>query len=111
VKVCGLSVPLCFASEKEDATLKGAHGYYDPDTGVIVLNKSLPAGSDATFLVHEVLHALLNTSGALRATAATLGIDIDKPAGRKQMDTWEEVFIRVITPHVLETFGPARVLP
>ena len=109
IKICGIAVPVRTATEDEDDGLKKAYAYYDIEDGVIVLNKKLPANSDISFLTHEVLHAMLSSSGALRVTAATLGIDIDKTAGLKRMELWEELFIRVVTPHIVETFGGPKV--
>ena len=38
-----------------------------------------------------------------RLTARIFGVERDS----KQMEEWEEITVRVLTPHVLETFGAA----
>jgi Zn-dependent peptidase ImmA (M78 family) len=108
INVCGTSVPVRVGSEKTDSRLKDAYGLYDLDTGVIWINESTPVGMRDAVLAHEVLHVILNSSGALRVTAMAFGLSCDKPRDLKRMNEWEEAIIRVLTPGVLEAFGAAR---
>ena len=103
VAICGLNIPVRVGTPKDCADLAGAYGCYDVDTATIWLNADTPAHAASFWFVHEILHALLNLSGLLYATARIFGVERDS----KQMEEWEEITVRVLTPHVLETFGAA----
>lgn len=108
VRACGLRIPVRFGTEKDYPELKGCYGCYDLDTCTIWIESSCPPAVQAFWIAHEAVHAVLNNSGALRMTATAFGIDMDEPEERKRMDSWEEALVRVLVPHILETFGPTR---
>lgn len=108
--ICGLRIPVCVGNETDHPDLARAYGCYDLDTQVIWIHETCPRHSVDFWLTHEAKHAMLACSGALRATAALFGLDLDKPADRDRMDVWEEAMIRILVPHLIETFGPAHLV-
>ena len=105
VPICGMEVPLRSGTEKDCQDPKGAYGCYVVDTATIWMDQNVPPHAGPFWCTHEALHALLNNSGALRMTAALL----DQKIGSVAMERWEENLIRVLTPHIIETFGAAKV--
>jgi hypothetical protein len=109
VKVCGIAIPVQIGDEDDNPNLAGAYGCYDLDDGIIWISHTCPAAEMPFWITHEACHALLQKSGALRVTALAFGLDVEKKAKHlKIASTWEEVFIRVMTPHIIETFGFAQ---
>lgn len=96
--VCGQRI----AIEYED--LGALYGKYDRDECKIKLHSETPADKQPLWKTHETLHALLEGSGVLYATAAIFGIKRKDP----RIDAWEEAVIRILSPHILETFGAPR---
>lgn len=105
VRVCGIALPVRVGSADEEPLLKGAYGAYNEDKSTVWLNEDNPPYTMAFWAAHEALHALVNLSGAMEAAGAILGMKDDDP----RLAALEENIIRVITPHLIETFGPARV--
>jgi hypothetical protein len=103
--VCGVDLPVKAGDEKDNSDLTKAYGCFDLDTSTVWLDENLPRHAADFWRTHEALHAVLNLSGAIYATAAALGMKRDDP----RIDEWEEMIVRVLTPHIIETFGPARV--
>lgn len=105
--VCGLSIPVKEGTEEENRNLEKAYGCLDMDTLTVWIEERTPKHTKAFWKTHEALHAILNLSGAIYATAAALGLPREDP----KIAAWEETFIRVVCPHILETFGPPRECP
>jgi hypothetical protein len=105
VAVCGLNLPVKLGTEEDFAGLKGAYGCFDPDTGTIWLDENIPPHVKPFWTVHEVLHAVLLHSGALYVTASIFGCEREDP----RLDRWEEAIVRILTPHLLETWGKVTV--
>lgn len=106
IRVCGLLIPVAQGSAKDHPDLKKCWGVYDHENEIVWMNEATPKDKVPFWETHEALHALVNKSGLLYVTAAIFGAEV----GDDKMEAWEEAFIRVATPHVLETFGgPRRV--
>ena len=56
-------------------------------------------------LMHEYLHAVLQSSGALYGLLSSLGV----PFIGKKSDALEETFVRVLTPHIIRTLGSPKI--
>lgn len=110
VMICGMRVPVRTGSEKDHPSLRGTYGLYDIDQVAIWVNADTPAHMRDFITVHESLHAILNNSGALRSVATTAGLDLEDRKDFQRMEVLEENLIRILVPHILETFGPARVV-
>jgi hypothetical protein len=109
VTICGMCIPVREGSEKDHPVLKGAYGIYDVDSATIWVDVSTPAHVRDSIIVHEALHAVLNSSGAYRSIATMTNLDLENPRDLARMNEIEENLVRILVPHVLETFGPARV--
>ena len=106
ITICGVSIPVRVGTAKDYPDLGESYGVYDVHKGVIWLNANVPEHTAPFWLVHEVLHVMLHLSGALEATSVIFGVSRDD----RRMEEWEEALIRVLTPHVLETFGEAQAV-
>ena|ERR1700682_6211852 len=100
--IAGSSVGVFEGNRSDNANLDGTYAVYLPDDQEIWLFEGLPAHEKLKNLIHEVLHAIIGCSGAFDVTAAALGLKRDDT----RMLDWEESFVRVMTPHILEVFGP-----
>lgn len=109
VMVCGVKTPVRVGTVDDQQGLHNAYGCYDTDECVIWLAADCPPHHVPFIATHEGLHAMLNHSGAIRMTSSMLGLDMDNAKDREKMEAWEEALVRVLTPHVVETFGAARV--
>jgi len=101
IKVCGSKIPIQVGSSEDHKELVGCYGLYDANTCTIWIHVDTPKTLIIQTLVHEVLHAMLNLSGAIYSTAAAFGLDRDD----SRIEAWEESFVRLLTPHITETFG------
>jgi hypothetical protein len=104
IKVCGLTIPVREGSAVDQPGLEKAYGCYDVDTSTLWLDEQNPKHTRSFWKTHETLHALVHLSGAVYAMASALGVKREDP----RIDDWEESIVRILTPHVLETFGPPR---
>lgn len=104
VTICGLTVPVRFGTEKDQSELSDSYACYDRDTCTIWVHTATPADKVEFWKVHEALHALCENSGVIYATAAIFGVKRDD----SKVEAWEEAVIRILCPHILQTFGPAR---
>ncbi len=104
IKVCGQTIPVKEGLASDEPGLEKAYGCYDLDTSTLWLDENNPKHIRTFWKTHEALHALLNLSGSLYAMASALGLPREDP----RREAWEEAFVRILTPHVLETFGPPK---
>ncbi len=104
IKVCGLTIPVCEGLTHDQPGLEKAYGCYDVDTATLWLDETNPKHVKAFWKTHETLHAIMNLSGAVYSMAAALGVPREDP----RLDEWEEALVRLLTPHILETFGAPR---
>ena len=103
--VCGVDLPVKEGSATDQPCMEKAYGCYDVDTATVWLDENNPKHVKDFWRTHEALHALINLSGVAYVTAAALGLKRDDP----RMEEWEEAIIRVLTPHIIETFGAPKV--
>jgi len=94
LRICGLDVRVCVTGEREFPALKGKYGLACFDEATIYLHEDNPPALMRTTLVHEVLHFFLEASGL----GALLGANLAKGT---DADAFEELAIRLATPHVL----------
>lgn len=104
IRVCGQLVPVIRGSEQDNRNLEGAWGLYEPETDIIWIDERTPKDKVSFYETHEALHALHCKSGLVFLMASVLGMEEDDPRIRRL----EETMVRVLTPHVLETFGGPR---
>jgi hypothetical protein len=104
VRICGLDLAFRRGSEKDNPDLSDCHGYYDGTEHTIWIHDNVPNNAVPFWTTHEKLHGLLDLSGALHVTAGIFGISPEDP----RMEAWEEAIVRVLTPHIANTFGGPR---
>jgi hypothetical protein len=101
--IAGSEVGVFEGNRSDNANLDGVYAVYLPDDQEIWLFEGLPPHEKLKNLVHEVLHAVIGCSGAFDITASALGLAREDT----RLVAWEESFVRVMTPHIFEIFGPA----
>jgi hypothetical protein len=101
VSVCGAKYRVFQGDFSDRGELETCHGLCDPSNYEIWLHTGMPATKLSLTLVHETLHAIIGASGAIQSTAAALGVK----TGDERLEEWEEMFVRVLTPHVFAAFG------
>jgi len=104
VRICGVIIPVRVGTSKDCAGLDGAYACYDRDKLIIWVDASTPAPSRQFWTSHEALHALLGLSGLLEVTKAAFGLKDDDA----RLEAWEEAVVRVLTPNIVDVFGPLR---
>jgi len=106
IDVCGTDWPVFEATADEMVKLNspGAAGMCSHVDCRIYLSSDCKRDRKET-LLHEYMHALLNSSGALYGLLTSLGT----PFIGKKSDAVEESFIRVLTPHFLKQFGAPKI--
>lgn len=98
VTVAGVIIPIFRATSKEVDDLKDDDGEdllgcFVPEKGAIYITQGQPAGLERDTINHEIIHAWINLSGALRLLRLHFR-KADDP------DEVEEALVRVLTPHV-----------
>ena len=101
VNIAGQPYEIIASNAQEYPVLDKAYGVCNSNNHTILILEDLPDAKFQHTLTHEVIHALIAESGAAYATAAALGVDEDDP----RVNAWEEMFVRVMTPHVAAAFG------
>lgn len=102
VTVCGLDLPVKVGTNRNHPDLEKSYACYDPEQMCIWLHADCPTDFVGFWLAHESIHAMLDLSGVLDVTAAV------SEKERNDLDAWEEAVVRILTPHVLETFCNSR---
>jgi len=101
VNIAGQPYEIIASDAQTYPVLDKAYGVCNSNNHTILILEDLPEAKFAHTLTHEVLHALIAESGGAYATAAAMGVGEDDP----KVNAWEEMFVRVMTPHVLAAFG------
>ena len=101
IKVCGVNVPVRVGNVKDCPDLADCYAFYDNVKIQIWVSDTTPPASRDFWVTHEALHALLDLSGALSLTQASLGVSEDDP----RIEAWEEALVRILTPNILDLFG------
>ena|SRR5271165_1492818 len=102
VNIAGQPYEIIVSDAQTHPVLDKAYGVCNSSNHTILIIDDLPTAKFENTLTHEILHALINESGGAYATAAALGVDEEDP----RLQAWEEMFVRVMAPHVLAAFGP-----
>lgn len=102
VDIAGQPYQIIVSNAQKHPVLDKAYGVCNSSNHTILILDDLPPAKFNNTLTHEILHALLAESGGTYATAAALGVSEDDP----RIQAWEEMFVRVMAPHVLAAFGP-----
>ena len=105
VLICGAAYPVLEGNAGECEEMDGANGVCLTGERQIWLKEGMPASKVNDILTHEVLHGINDGAGVIYATAAALGLHEDDP----RLRAWEEVLVRILTPHITAAFGPARL--
>ncbi len=102
VLICGAAYPVLEGNSGECEEMDGANGVCLTGARQIWLKEGMPTSKTADILVHEILHAIHDGAGMLYMTAAALGLNEDDP----RLVAWEEVLVRLLTPHIAAAFTP-----
>lgn len=103
--ISGTAHDVCIGNSSDHPALGGAAGVYESDHLRIWLEAGLPKRKIEEVLTHETLHAIWYLAGVNYATAAALGLSADDP----RLAAWEEMLVRILTPHVKSVFGLPKV--
>lgn len=101
--VCAATYEVRLGTFEDYEPLQHAYGVCDTANRVIWVHAGMSPAKTLETLAHEALHALLTESGVLQVTEATLGAS--------ELGAWEEAVVRVLTPHLMATFGPPQLSP
>lgn len=102
--VCGISFPVIRATPEEVPTLASESelldGFFDAENGRIVIRKGLSPSLERDAIAHEAMHAFLYTSGLQELMKQAMG--------EKKFRGFEEVLVRVATPHLSKFFASPK---
>jgi len=103
VQVCGLDYSIKVSNGDETPALKGNEGITDYATCTIFLSDTLPETRALDTLVHEIIHAIFEASGADNY------LKTKWRKGIKGAEV-EEHLIRLLTPALITSFRSAGLL-
>ena len=106
VDICGHKFPVIEKTSDEDQSLETCSGYIRFKPQEIVIEAAMEPEAFRDVLLHEVLHGILHLSGATDVIATAMGTDRSNPA----VDTLEESFIRIVTPHLVAALASMKGL-
>jgi hypothetical protein len=105
IDIGGTPHDVCLGTHKDTKNLGDAFGAYEAASCQIWVEEGMPKAKTEETLTHETLHAIWQIAGVNYATAASLGISADDP----RIAIWEEMIVRVLTPHMKTVFGAPKV--
>lgn len=95
VDICGFDYSICLASSKEVSELQNADGWCDWENCRIYLRNNLSKKRLKDTLMHEILHAIFESSGISGQLLLLKNKDFDAA------EELEELIIRMLTPNML----------
>lgn len=93
LQICGLEYRVVFASSDEVPLLREKEGMTAFDTNTIYVRSGMPLSRMRDTLVHEVMHAFLESSG--------VGYFLQDSVKVEDFEKFEETLIRLLVPSVL----------
>ena len=103
VSICGCVYTVKVGDFNDQDALEHAYGCCSMSTRTLWLHAGMPVEKTLDTLSHEALHGLLGESGIRETTEGIFG------ATEAQMQAWEEALVRILTPHIMATFGPPQL--
>jgi hypothetical protein len=93
IVLCGHTIDILLVDDLRDGEVE-CNGLYDTLTATISIDSALSENLLRTVLVHEILHAMLDLSGAMHELCSDLAPNVDG-------DRVEERLVRTLTPHIV----------
>lgn len=107
IDVCGILFPVLRAHPddvpelvEEDRLLDG---FVDFERGIIFVREGLSPTQERDTIAHETFHAFIATTG--------IGHLLRDRIGAEKADEFEELLVRIATPHLSKFFGPTKAGP
>lgn len=105
LKLCGQEYRVVYATGDEVPQLVDNEGWCDTARNIIYVRAGMPASRTRDVLVHEAMHALLESSGLGYFLRTSLG------QSEAEFEEFEETFIRLVVPTVIRLVDDNNLFP